>query len=117
MTIGEFHYLFKLLNSSFFNKKKFRKEFPLYIKTGDDLLQFLYKVKEERGFGQTVRKAVLNWIYTRDPETVKKELCKSYKDFDGLTVLRLFHPRPINEGFSKAFSGIKEYFQENRTCS
>lgn len=107
-------YLLNLANGSFSDKKRFRRIFPNYIKDGEALLEFLFTVKQQRGFGQTIRKAVLNWIYTKDPKLVKRELCKSYEDFDGLTVLRLFRPKPINNDLSKAFSEIKSYFLSKR---
>lgn len=107
-------YLIRLVTGGFHKKKLFRKEFLYYVKTGEDLFEFLDEVQQTRKFGQTIKKAVLNWIHSNDIEYVKKELCKSYKLFDGLTILRLFHPKPINKAYDRVFSEIKRHCLDNR---
>lgn len=110
----DIEHLIELSNGSFYSKKKFRKIFLSYIKTGEDLLEFLYEVSQVRGFGQTIKKSVLNWIFTNDPFYVKKELCKSFGGFDGLTVLKLFHPKPIRKEYDLIFKEIKQFSLEKR---
>jgi len=110
----QINYLIRLSKGGFYKKKQFKKIFNNYILTGKDLLMFLSFLKEERGFGQSIKKTVLNWIYSHQPCFLEKELSQSFKDFDGLTILRLFHPKPLNNKFQKAFLHIKENCKELR---
>ena len=105
---SKIEHLVKLSNGGFKKKKVFRENFPKIIQTGEDLFFFLSIAKEQRGVGQTVKKAVLGWIYSKGPNRVKKELSKNAHGFDGLDVLRIFHPKPINPDFDKAFEVIKK---------
>lgn len=107
-------YLIHLSMGGFYKKKLFREKFIEYIVTGEDLFEFLDEVQHIRKFGQTIKKSVLNWIYSSGPEHVRKELCKSYKNFDGLTILRLFHPTPVNKDYEEVFRDIKVYCLEYR---
>ncbi len=117
MRQSDLDYLIRLATGGFYKKKIFRNTFPQYVKTGEDLYVFLEEFGKGRGYGQTVKKAVLNWIYTNSPEFVEKELMKSHNLFDGLTILRLFHPKPINRGYSRAFINIKRNSLDNRKKS
>lgn len=103
------HIIHLILSGGFYKKKQFRKIFNDYIKTGEDLFELLYEINLKRSFGQTVKKSVLNWIYTNPPKFIEKELCSSFKGYDGLTILRLFHPKPVTKSYQKAFQNIKEY--------
>lgn len=107
-------YLIRLSMGGFYKKKLFREEFLNYVVTGEDLFDFLDEIQHKRKFGQTIKKSVLNWIYSSGPEHVKKELCKSYKMFDGLTILRLFHPTPVNKAYEQVFYDIKIHCLEYR---
>lgn len=111
---SKIEHLVKLSNGGFHKKKLFRENFPKIINSGEDLFLFLSLVKEKRGIGQTIKKAVLGWIYGRGPNRVKKELSKSAHGYDGLDVLRIFHPKPINEDFNKAFEVIKKNCKRER---
>jgi hypothetical protein len=106
--------LVKLSNGGFKKKKIFRENFSKIINNGEDLFLFLSLIKQSRGIGQTIKKAVLGWIYGRGPNRVKKELSKKCHGFDGLDVLRMFHPKPINQDFDKAFKVIKENCKRRR---
>ena len=107
-------YMVRLATGGFYKKKQFRDIFNSYVETGDDLFEILYELKNTRSFGQTIKKSVLNWIYTKSPEFVEKELSKTYKTFDGLTILKLFHPKPITSQYQEAFQNIKSYCLEQR---
>lgn len=108
MKQDDIKYLISLTTGGYYKKKLFRKVFPDYIKSGEDLFEFLDEVQHVRSFGQTIKKAVLNWIYVNEPDFIKEELCKSYKLFDGLTILRLFHPKPITNKHNDIFQEIKQ---------
>lgn len=110
----DIEYLIHLSLGGFYKKKLFRKEFLKYVISGEDLFQFLHETRKKRRFGQTIKKSVLNWIYSHTPSFVERELCKSYKLFDGLTVLKLFHPKPINIHYDRAFKAIKQHCLETR---
>jgi len=110
----EIDYLIHLATGGYYKKKLFRKVFLNYVKTGEDLFEFLDEIQHIRSFGQTIKKSVLNWIYSNSPNYIRKELCKSYNLFDGLTILRLFHPKPINKEYEQVFYDIKHHCIEVR---
>ena len=114
MTEQQKKYMIRLVTGGFYKKKQFKLFFNDYVRTGEDLFELLYDLKSVGTFGQTIKKAVLNWIYTKPPHVVEKELCKSYKTFDGLTILRLFHPKPITPSYQNSFQNIKKYCLNKR---
>lgn len=114
MTEQQKKYMIRLATGGYYKKKQFKQVFDEYIETGDDLLELLYELKSIRGYGQTIKKSVLRWIYSKSPEVIEKELCKTLHGFDGLTILRLFHPKPITKPYQKAFSNIKSHCLSKR---
>lgn len=106
--------LVKLSNGGFRKKKVFRENFTKIINSGEDLFFFLSILKQERGVGQTIKKAVNNWIFSRGANRIKKELSGEKYGFDGLDVLRMFHPKPYSQDYDKAFKAIKETCKRRR---
>lgn len=81
---------------NFKTKKLFKKMFPLVINSLDDLYNFLETTKSQRGFGQSIKSAINNWIKSMSYNELQKQIIL-YPNGSGwkfADVLNLIEPQP-----------------------
>lgn len=81
---------------------------PQVCRTATHLFQFAGFVKQMRGWGRTLRRAVGQWYTERDNGALAYQLMK-YRQRDGWThtdALRLSHPKPQNEAQDALFKWV-----------
>lgn len=78
------------------NKTDIAEAFPQIVRTGTHLFTFASFIKELRGWGRSVRRAVSNWYNSKSRHNLELQLLK-YKSRNGWThkdILRLNHVIP-----------------------
>ena len=78
---------------------------PEIARTGSHLLQFVDMVTVLRGWGRALRKSVANWYLSKSIDELAYQLLKyqSRYNWSHRDVLRLAHPKPQTEEYSKLF--------------
>ena len=81
---------------------------PVVARTGTHLFQFADYVKEFRGWGPSLRKAVARWYTEKDPQRLGYQVIK-YRAREGYThrdLLRLSHPSTSNDALNAVLRWI-----------
>lgn len=81
---------------------------PKVARTGTHLFQFVSFVREYRGFGSSLRKALSNWYNSRTPDSLAYQVVKyqSRYGWSNRDVLRLTHTTPATKQHDAVFRWV-----------
>jgi 60 kDa SS-A/Ro ribonucleoprotein len=84
-------------------KNSFREVFSEVIRNGSQLYEFISYVKDLRGFGKTIHKAVKSWLDAKDVKELEYQFLKyqNRNGWSGRDLLRMIKPSVADNDYKK----------------
>lgn len=98
------------------NKSLFSKQFAWEVLNLQQLILFLEQVKKVRGFGRTVREAVISFFHRRGIDNLQKDFASNIGNtaWTNRDILNKFHVKPWSSDVSGLFKFIVEEGKNGR---